>query len=52
MLQEKIKCYENHSQEPDQYFRCIDGIDEIMRKNANTLQQKFGAVDVIYDIKP
>jgi len=46
MLQEKVKCYEANSQAPDQYFRCIDGIDELMRLNSNTLLQKFGAVDV------
>ena len=47
MLQEKVKCYDNHSQQPDQYFRCIDGIDELLRQNSNTLLQKFGAVDVL-----
>lgn len=46
MLGEKIKCYDQFKEQPDQYFRCLDGIDEVMRKNANTLQQKFGTVDV------
>jgi len=46
MLQEKVKCYETYAQQPDNYFKCIDGIDEVMRMNSNTLLQKFGAVDV------
>jgi len=47
MVQEKIKCYADYSQQPEQYFRCIDGVDEVMRKNSSMLQQKFGTVDVI-----
>jgi len=50
MLQEKVKCYEAHSQQPDNYFKCIDGIDELLRLNSNTLLQKFGAVDVLSNL--
>jgi len=45
MLQDKVKCFENNKN-PDDYFKCIDNIEEIMAKNSKLLEQKFGTIDV------
>ena len=46
MLKEKVRCYEVYNKEPDQYFVCIDKVEEAMRNNAVQIKRRFDIAEV------
>ena len=45
-LEQKVKCYKEHREDPHRYYGCVRAVEEQLLKDSDFLRQTFAKVEV------